>query len=69
MDLASSFMIGDKLIDLECGRNAGVGVSEPVHPGYGRKVVREATDTLAQAVIVDDLPGAADWILAQARTP
>jgi D-glycero-D-manno-heptose 1,7-bisphosphate phosphatase len=63
MDLASSFMIGDKLIDLECGWNAGVGASLLVRTGYGRKVEREAAAHLARAVIVDDLPGAADWIL------
>jgi len=27
VDLAQSFMIGDKLIDLECGWNAGVKTS------------------------------------------
>jgi histidinol phosphatase-like enzyme len=69
MDLATSFMIDDKLRDLECGWNAGVGISQPVHISYGRKVEREATVTLAQVVIVEDLPGATDWILAQARTP
>jgi len=63
LDLASSFMIGDKLIDLECGWNAGVGASLLVRTGYGRKVERKAAGALARAVIVDDLPGAADWIL------
>jgi len=68
IDLASSFMIGDKLIDLECGWNAGVGASILVRTGYGQEVEREAAGALARAVIVDDLPGAADWILTQART-
>ena len=34
--LAESFVIGDKLIDLECGWNAGVRQSLLVRTGYGR---------------------------------
>ncbi len=63
VDLASSFMIGDKLIDLECGWNAGVNKSILVRTGYGRKLEQEHPDQLTAAVIVDDLPGAAKWIL------
>ena len=65
MDLANSFMIGDKLIDLECGWNAGVRASILVHTGYGRKVEREAASQLNRAVVVNDLAGAASWILHQ----
>jgi histidinol-phosphate phosphatase family protein len=65
MDLATSFMIGDKLIDLECGWNAGVRASLLVRTGYGRKVELEAASQLKRAVIVDDLAGAAAWILNQ----
>jgi D-glycero-D-manno-heptose 1,7-bisphosphate phosphatase len=65
IDLASSYMIGDKLIDLECGWNAGVSASILVRTGYGRKVEREAAAQLAHAVVVDDLSLAADWILKQ----
>ena len=66
MDLASSFMIGDKLIDLECGWNAGVCASILVRTGYGRKVECETTGARARAIIVNDLAAAAEWILAQA---
>lgn len=65
LDLAASFMIGDKLIDLECGWNAGVRASLLVRTGYGRNVEREATAELARAVVVDDLTAAAKWILEQ----
>ena len=63
VDLAQSFMIGDKLIDLECGWNAGVEKSILVRTGYGAEVERQASEALAQAVVVDDLKQAAAWIL------
>jgi D-glycero-D-manno-heptose 1,7-bisphosphate phosphatase len=63
LELAQSFMVGDKLSDLECGWNAGVKTCILVRTGYGAKVEREAAGQLARAVIVDDLPAAAEWIL------
>jgi D-glycero-D-manno-heptose 1,7-bisphosphate phosphatase len=65
VDLAQSYMIGDKLIDLECGWNAGVKKSILVRTGYGAKLERKSLEPLKLAVIVDDLNGAADWILKQ----
>jgi len=63
VDLARSYMIGDKRIDLECGWNAGVQKSILVRTGYGAELERTEADRLARAVVVNDLPGAADWIL------
>ena len=63
LNLAESFMIGDKLIDLECGWNAGVKKSILVRTGYGAELERESPEKISRAVIVDDLNGAADWIL------
>jgi len=63
LDLAQSFMIGDKLIDLECGWNAGVQRSLLVRTGYGAKTEREAAPKLGAAVVLDDLAAAAAWIL------
>lgn len=65
LDLAQSFMIGDKLIDLECGWNAGVKKSILVRTGYGAEQERTEPEKLKRAVVVDDLNGAADWILSQ----
>jgi D-glycero-D-manno-heptose 1,7-bisphosphate phosphatase len=65
LDLAQSFMVGDKLIDLECGWNAGVKKCILVRTGYGRQTEREAADKLGMAVVVDDLLAAAAWILRQ----
>lgn len=63
LDLANSFMIGDKLIDLETGWNAGVRQSILVRTGYGAKQEREHAAQIARAVVVDDLTAAAEWIL------
>jgi D-glycero-D-manno-heptose 1,7-bisphosphate phosphatase len=63
LDLPSSYIIGDKLIDLECGWNAGVKKSILVRTGYGRKLEQEQPNQLAKAVVVDDLSAAAKWIL------
>ena len=64
INLAQSFMIGDKMIDLQCGWNAGVRKSILVRTGYGAQVEREIPDNLGTALIVNDLPAAATWILA-----
>lgn len=63
LDLAQSYMIGDKLIDLECGWNAGVTKCLLVRTGYGQEVERDAGPRLARAAVVNNLKSAADWIL------
>ena len=63
LDMAQSYLVGDKLIDLECGWNAGVKKSILVRTGYGAELERAEPDKLTRAAIVDDLNGAADWIL------
>jgi D-glycero-D-manno-heptose 1,7-bisphosphate phosphatase len=69
IDLAQSYMMGDKLIDLQCGWNAGVRKSILVRTGYGAQLERENGDKLSAALIVDDLSAAATWILAQKNRP
>jgi len=63
LDLAQCFMVGDKLIDLECGWNAGVKKSILVRTGYGAELERQSPDKLSPAVIVDGLADVANWIL------
>jgi len=63
LDLAQSFLIGDKLSDLECGWNAGVKKSILVRTGYGAALERDSPETISRAVVVDDVNRAADWIL------
>jgi len=67
LDLAGSYLIGDKLIDLECGWNAGVKKSILVRTGYGADVERASAGKLARAVIVEDLAAAAEWIVNAGR--
>lgn len=62
VDLANSFMIGDKLIDLECGWNAGVKVCLLVRTGYGKETEASRDARLGKAVIVDGLQQAAEHI-------
>jgi D-glycero-D-manno-heptose 1,7-bisphosphate phosphatase len=64
IDLARSYMIGDKDIDLQCGWNAGVKKSILVRTGYGKKM--EAAGKLGDGVAVDDVPAAVNWILKDA---
>jgi D-glycero-D-manno-heptose 1,7-bisphosphate phosphatase len=59
LDLARSWMVGDKDIDLEAGRRAGCRVAL-VRTGYGSKVDGSAADLVAES-----LPEAVDGILAQ----
>ena len=66
INLARSYMIGDKLIDLACGWNAGVKRALLVRTGYGAKIEAQQTPELSRAIIVNDLSSAADWILNDA---
>jgi len=66
ISLARSYIIGDKWIDLECGWNAGVARSLLVRTGYGAELEATAGQELSKAVIINDLPQAAEWILANA---
>ena len=65
LNLAESFMVGDKVIDLECGWNAGVKQSILVRTGYGATAESKTPEALKQAAVVNDLAAAADWILSQ----
>src|SRR5213593_5054657 len=57
IDLARSFLIGDKEVDAECGRNVGVRTIR-VRTGFDRKTAGSMADWVAE-----DLPAAAEIIL------
>lgn len=63
IDLSQSYMVGDKLSDIQCGIRAGVRKAILVRTGYGRQVEETTPPELQQAVVVEDLAAAADWIL------
>jgi D-glycero-D-manno-heptose 1,7-bisphosphate phosphatase len=63
IELSQSYMVGDKLIDLECGWNAGVRRSILVRTGYGAECERAAPNEITRGTIFDDLPAAAEYIL------
>jgi D-glycero-D-manno-heptose 1,7-bisphosphate phosphatase len=60
IDLSRSWMIGDKLIDIEAGRKAGTR-SILVRTGYGRGEEARAGDT----IVVEDVLAAARYIRDQ----
>ena len=64
LDLSRSYTVGDKLIDLEAGWNAGVRRCLLVRTGYGAELERNTPEKLISAVVVDDIAAAVDWILA-----
>ena len=61
-------MVGDKLIDLQCGWNAAVKASLLVRTGYGAKVENKHARELGDGVVVNDMMAAADWILRDAQS-
>ena len=63
--LGQSYMIGDKLTDLECGWNAGLKKCILVRTGYGAELERNSPEKLRRAIVTDNLQHAADWILRQ----
>jgi D-glycero-D-manno-heptose 1,7-bisphosphate phosphatase len=71
LDLAQSFVVGDKLIDCEAGRRAGCR-TVLVRTGYGREheqtllnAPREPNELRRPDFIADNLLEAARWILMQ----
>src|SRR5437660_7288219 len=59
IDLSRSFFIGDKEIDVECGRNAGVRTIR-VQTGFQHDTIGSTADRVAE-----DLPAAAEIILTE----
>jgi D-glycero-D-manno-heptose 1,7-bisphosphate phosphatase len=64
LDLSKSFMVGDKMTDIEVGQNAKLKASILVRTGDGKKVESDLKPGQA-ALIADSLLEAANWILAQ----
>ncbi|MCI0745982.1 MAG: HAD family hydrolase [Verrucomicrobia subdivision 3 bacterium] len=63
LDLGQSYVIGDKLIDLQSGWNAQTKRSILVRTGYGAKMEKSHPGEVGRAVVVDNICAAVDWIL------
>lgn len=64
IDLSSSFMVGDKMCDLQCGWNAGVQKCLLVKTGFGEETAARSDLDLSKVSIVKNLSEAADYILS-----
>jgi len=66
LDLASSFFLGDRLSDIECGLNAGCRSVLLTHAKSSRRATPDADDALARTkahYIAETLTDAVKWIL------
>lgn len=63
LDPSQSYVIGDKLIDIELAQRAGAG-GILVKTGYGRKEIQSLShnSTLCPIHIAEDILGAVEWI-------
>jgi D-glycero-D-manno-heptose 1,7-bisphosphate phosphatase len=67
LDLSQSFVVGDRWHDLEAGRAAGTR-AVLVRTGYGAAEEHSPKAGVTADAVVDNLAGAAAWILAEATT-
>lgn len=63
--LSETAMVGDKAIDIECGRNAGCGRSLLVRTGHGEEAARQLAERGAPVdYLADDLYDAVRYLLS-----
>jgi len=63
VQLNQSFMVGDKMSDLECGKNAGVRASILVRTGYGAETEAKLVPDTHSYWIAEDLAQAVSLII------
>ncbi len=66
IDVAGSFVVGDRWLDVEMGRAAGTA-AVLVRTGYGQNEERRPGDQVAADFVADNLMDAASWILLRLR--
>ena len=67
IDLARSWMVGDRWGDVHLAANAGMAGGILVRTGYGRSAEAHPADGITAAFVADDVMDAASWILRQGR--
>ena len=67
LDLFASYMVGDKVSDIECGWNAGVKCSVLVRTGYGREHESQLGEATKPLAVFETLGDFADSALGQAE--
>ncbi len=67
INLEESYMVGDKILDIECGNNAGVKLSVLVRTGYGQKHESQLTQANQPFIVVNTLNEFADIVLDQKK--
>jgi D-glycero-D-manno-heptose 1,7-bisphosphate phosphatase len=67
IDLARSWMIGDRWGDVQMAANAGMAGGILVRTGYGRSAEARPVTDVSAAFVADDVMDAAGWILRQGR--
>ena len=67
IDLDASYMVGDKVSDIECGWNAGVKCSILVRTGYGSGHESQLGQATGPLAVIDSIADLANLALGQAE--
>lgn len=68
VDLGRSWMVGDKLLDVECAQRAGLAAAVLVRTGYGSGMeahLNTLSETSCRVFVCDDLASAVELILSE----
>ena len=67
IDLDASYMVGDKVSDVECGWNAGVKLSVLVRTGYGSEHESKLSQAAGPLAVIDSIGDIASLAIGQAE--
>ena len=67
IDLDASYMVGDKVSDVECGWNAGVKLSVLVRTGYGSEHESKLSQAAGPLTVIDSIGDIASLAIGQAE--
>ena len=67
LDLFASYMVGDKVSDIECGWNAGVKCSVLVRTGYGSEHESQLGQMTGPLAVIDSIADLTNLAIGQAE--